>query len=210
MYFEHDGIKYPIKVIRKNNKNTYIRVVSDEICVTTSYFTTDNSINKLIKSNEIAIKKMLTKHVNRKKSDSQISILGKKYDIIIMPIIKNISFDNDKIYIKSKQELTKYLNKYALEIFNKRYEYICNQFNENVPLYRLRQRSMKSKWGVCNKLSKTITLNNHLIEYRIEVIDYVIIHELCHLIHFNHSKLFWSLVSKYCPDYKRLRKELKE
>lgn len=210
MYFEYDEIKYPIKIIRKNNKNTYIRVINDEICVTTSYFTTDNSINKLIKSNENAIKKMLIKHVNRKKSDSQISILGKKYDIIIMPIIKNISFDNDKLYVKSKQELNKYLIKYALDIFSERYNYIYNKFNENISLYRLRQRSMKSKWGVCNRLSKTITLNTHLIEHRIEVIDYVIIHELCHLIHFNHSKSFWDLVYVYCPNYKALRKELKE
>jgi predicted metal-dependent hydrolase len=210
MYFEYNENKYPVKIIRKNNKNTYIRITNDEICVTTSYFTTDNAIKKLIKDNEISIKKMLIKHVNKKKSDSQTSLLGIKYDIIIMSILEGISFESDKIYVKSKLELNKYISKYADEIFNERYNLIYNNLNENIPHYRLRKRMMKSKWGVCNRLSKTITLNTHLIEYRIEVIDYVIIHELAHLVHFNHSKSFWNLVAKYCPDYKLLRKELKE
>ena len=209
MYFEYDEIRYPITIIRKNNKNTYIRIINDEICVTTGYFTTDNAIKKLIKDNDNSIKKMLIKHVNKKKSDSQISILGKKYDIIIMSILEGISFESNKIYVKNKLELNKYIDKYADEIFNQRYELIYNYF-ESIPHYRLRKRMMKSKWGVCNRLSKTITLNTHLIEHRIEVIDYVIIHELAHLVHFNHSKSFWNLVAKYCPNYKLLRKELKE
>lgn len=69
---------------------------------------------------------------------------------------------------------------------------------------------MKSRWGVYNRKNHSITLNSHLIEYSIEKLDYVIIHELCHIIHFDHSKDFWLLVSKYCPDYKKIRKELKE
>jgi len=209
MYFEYDEIKYPIKIIRKNNKNTYIRIINDEICVTTANLDDRKKIKKLIKDNENSIKKMLIKHVNKKKSDSQTSLLGKKYDIIIMSILEGISFESDKIYVKSKLELNKYIDKYADEIFNQRYELIYNYF-ESIPHYRLRKRMMKSKWGVCNRLSKTITLNTHLIEHRIEVIDYVIIHELAHLVHFNHSKSFWNLVAKYCPNYKLLRKELKE
>ena len=61
-----------------------------------------------------------------------------------------------------------------------------------------------------NKANHSITLNSHLIEYDIEKLDYVIIHELSHIIHFDHSKSFWQLVSKYCPNYKKIRKELKE
>ena len=69
---------------------------------------------------------------------------------------------------------------------------------------------MKSRWGVYNKVNHSVTLNSKLIEYPVEILDYVIIHELSHVQHFNHSKDFWALVSKYCPEYKIRRKELKE
>jgi len=63
---------------------------------------------------------------------------------------------------------------------------------------------------VCNKKNKTVTLNSELIKYSIDKLDYVIIHELSHFIHFNHSKDFWNLVSKYCPRHKEIRKELRD
>ena len=69
---------------------------------------------------------------------------------------------------------------------------------------------MKTRWGVYNRLRHTITLNSRLIEFDIEKIDYVIIHELSHIIHFNHSKNFWALVNKYCSNYKKIRKEMKD
>ena len=69
---------------------------------------------------------------------------------------------------------------------------------------------MKTRWGVCYRKSKTITLNTRLLEYDISCLDYVIIHELSHFIHPNHSKEFWKLVSKYCNNYKDMRKKLKD
>ena len=69
---------------------------------------------------------------------------------------------------------------------------------------------MKTRWGVCNIRDNSVTLNTKLIEYDIEKLDYVIIHELSHFIHFNHSKAFWNQVSIYTPNYKQIRKDLKE
>ena len=46
---------------------------------------------------------------------------------------------------------------------------------------------MKTRWGVCNIKDNSVTLNSKLIEYDIQALDYVIIHELSHFIHFNHS-----------------------
>jgi hypothetical protein len=48
------------------------------------------------------------------------------------------------------------------------------------------------------------------MQFKKEIIDYVIIHELCHLREMNHSKRFWKLVEEYCPGYKSHRKELKD
>lgn len=68
---------------------------------------------------------------------------------------------------------------------------------------------MKSRWGSCRS-DKTITLNYHLLYLTDELIDYVIIHELSHTKHMNHSSDFWSLVESFSPNYKQLRKSVKK
>lgn len=73
---------------------------------------------------------------------------------------------------------------------------------------RITIRSQKTRWGSASA-RKNLSFNYRLMRYRKEVIDYVIIHELCHLIEMNHSKKFWMHVKKYCPDYPVLRRELK-
>ena len=68
---------------------------------------------------------------------------------------------------------------------------------------------MKTRWGVCNTKNYNITLNRELIKYDISCLDYVIVHELAHLIEANHSKQFWQIVEKYYPNYKNCRKILR-
>ncbi|HEY6906360.1 MAG TPA: M48 family metallopeptidase, partial [Ignavibacteriaceae bacterium] len=64
------------------------------------------------------------------------------------------------------------------------------------------------RWGSCSA-SGNISLNYKLMKYRKELIDYVIIHELCHLKEMNHSKKFWKLVEGLVTEYKSLKRELK-
>ena len=109
-----------------------------------------------------------------------------------------------------KGRVDKWLLNQIKDLFLKRLDYNYYLFKEKIPYPKLKIRLMKTRWGVCNRRSTTVTLNSKLIEYDIEKLDYVIIHELSHFIHFNHSKLFWETVSKYCTDYKRIRKELKD
>jgi predicted metal-dependent hydrolase len=68
-------------------------------------------------------------------------------------------------------------------------------------------RAQKTRWGSCTS-GKKLSFNYKLMRYRKEVIDYVIIHELCHLKEMNHSEKFWKLVESFCTDYKKLRREL--
>ena len=106
--------------------------------------------------------------------------------------------------------LDKWLINQMKEIFLKRLNYNYQLFNENIPYPKLKIRNMKTRWGVCNRSNFTVTLNSKLIRYSLEKLDYVIIHELSHFVHFNHSSAFWKIVSKYCPNYKMLRKQLNE
>ena len=136
--------------------------------------------------------------------------LGNSYDIIINESIKKVFIDENIIYTKSLKELDKWLKEETLRIFDERYVYIFNHYNEGIKSPILKIRNMKSRWGVYNRSNNTITLNSKLIQFDVSKIDYVIIHELSHIIHFDHSKDFWDLVSKYCPDYKKIRKEMRD
>ena len=73
----------------------------------------------------------------------------------------------------------------------------------------LRVGRFKSKWGSCDRNSK-LAFNWNLIKAPHAVIDYVVIHELCHIIQPNHSKFFWQEVEKYDPAYKEHRAWLKK
>lgn len=70
-------------------------------------------------------------------------------------------------------------------------------------------RDQKTRWGSCSR-RRNLSFNYRLMNHRPEVIDYVIVHELCHLREMNHSDRFWIHVAQILPDYKALRRELKE
>ncbi len=73
---------------------------------------------------------------------------------------------------------------------------------------RLTVRGQATRWGSCSS-HQSISLNYKLLFLPPPVVDYVLIHELCHTVHMNHSKAFWRLVSQYCPTYEAARGELK-
>lgn len=201
-----DHKEYPIEIIRKNNKNTYLRVKDGKIIVTTNYLTSLTTINKLIKNNTAFIDKALNKN-NQKKEDDSFKLFGNSYDIIYG--FNDTEIDNNKIYTKDNKSLNKYLSKYIYNIYEERINYYYSLFEENIPISNLKIRKMTSRWGVCNIKNHNVTLNLELSKYNIECLNYVIVHELSHFIHPNHSKEFWLLVGKYYPNYKDIRKYLR-
>lgn len=207
-----NGKDYEVVIEKKKNKNTYIRVKDDlKIYVTTSYFTTDDYIKKILNENNSFLVKTIKKKILSNQKKEMFFYLGKPYDIIEVSIMDNVEIENDKIYTKNIVMLEKWYKKQTEKIFQQRFEYICSIFDEDIiEMPKMKIRTMKTRWGVYNKKNHSVTLNSQLIEYSLEKLDYVIIHELSHVIHFDHSSSFWQLVSKYCPNYKKIRKELKE
>ena len=94
----------------------------------------------------------------------------------------------------------------ALAYFNERLIFFANKLN--VPLPQLRLSRAKTQWGSCNALG-IIRLNWRLIQVPLPLVDYVVAHELSHLIEMNHSPAFWRIVESIYPDYLVARKDLK-
>ena len=204
--------EYEVIIEKKNNKNSYIRVKDDlKIYVTTSRYSTKRDIERMLEENVDAIEKMIEKKKSQLEKEQSFFYLGNAYDIIEVSIMEEVEIEGNKIFIPSQKKFDRWLEKKIKEIFQEHYEIQYRAFaQEGVSLPTLKIRAMKTRWGVYNRKNHSITLNSHLIEYSLEKLDYVIIHELSHTIHFNHSHAFWDLVSKYCPNYKQIRKELKE
>lgn len=211
MKYVIDKQEYLVNIVRKNNKNTYLRVKKGNVIeVTTSYFTTNHQVLKLIKNNEQAITRMHDKLEKRMEKQESFYYLGKSYQVIIVPTMEEIEWTENQVFVNSMENLNAWVTKEMKRIFQERLNVIYAMFQEDIPYPTLKIRKMTSRWGVCNSVKKTVTLNSELMKYGIVQIDYVIVHELSHFVHFDHSKLFWEVVAKYCPDYKKIRKSLKE
>ena len=208
MQIKIDDNYYDVEIIKKNNRNTYIRVKNGKIVVTTNYLTSKDSIIKLINDNKDSLIKMIDTDDKKQDKSDNFYYFGKLYDVIYG--FNQVEFDGNKIYAPNKKELDKYLLNDIKKIYQARLNYWYNLFEENIPIPNLKIRKMTSRWGVCNIRNHNVTLNYELSKYDISCLDYVIVHELSHFIYHDHQKGFWSLVSKYYSKYKEARKMLKE
>lgn len=97
--------------------------------------------------------------------------------------------------------------KKAKEVFGKRVEYYSPFVGKTV--HRIAIRGQHTRWGSCSSKGN-LNFNWRLMLAPAEIIDYVVVHELCHLLHMNHSKEFWNSVERILPDYKVSKKWLSE
>ena len=208
MKVEIDKHILEVFITKKRQKNTYIRVKEDlNIYVTTNYFTTKEDILKLIENNKTSISRMITRQEKKQQKEKEFTYLGKKYNLVLINS-KEITLGLETILYNNLETLHKWLVKQANSIFLEELNKMYNIFPINIPYPSLTIRKMKTRWGVCNTKTKRVTLNLELIKKDLKYLDYVIVHELAHLVYPNHQYEFWSLVGQVIPNYKELRKEL--
>ncbi len=106
--------------------------------------------------------------------------------------------DNKKHFLLHKDNALKLINEKLFD-FNKNYNFKYN---------RVCVRNQLTRWGSCSKNSN-LNFNYKILFLAPHLADYIIVHELCHLREFNHSKNFWKLVEENIPEYKERRRELK-
>lgn len=210
MTYNYNEKLYNVNIIRKNNKNLYIRVSDNlEVNITCPFYYTNKMIEKVIKENTRSINKMFDNVIRKNNLKNKDSILGNSIEIIYDDVSKP---KENGIFLTVKDEnmLNRWYKRKALVIFKQYLDEAYYVFKEDIPYPKLKIRTMKTRWGVCNRRDNSVTLNLELIKKDQECLNYVIVHELSHFVHFDHSKEFWKTVEKYCPDYKRVRKELKQ
>lgn len=146
-------------------------------------------------------------------SGSDILYLGRRYQLIVHKNTpEKISFAANKILIQTNGDvahlLDLFLKNRAESVFKERL-YSCLKLfpNYNIVEKTVKIRKMSKRWGSFLS-SNQIVLNIDLIKAPKRCIDYVIIHELCHLYHKQHNKDFFNLLQQKCPNYQNLKKEL--
>lgn len=115
--------------------------------------------------------------------------------------------ENKEILEKLRTELKKWYKKKGKEYLSRRVEHFQNIIGVTVTDVSIKSR--KSQWGSCDS-NGCLTFSWRLVMAKPEAIDYVVIHELCHRKHMDHSKAFWNEVMKYMPDYKVWKQWLEE
>ena len=210
MQIELDGNIINVIVERKRIKNVYFRFKEDDtLYVTCHKLIPDIEIKSLIKKNEASILRMY--HKTRKRNDKErvFTFLGEPYTKVFDETLKKVIVDDQYIYAKNESQFDKWYKQECLNVFGDRINNWLPYF-DNIPKFSLRIRKMTTRWGVNNVTKRIITLNSELLKKDISLIDYVIVHELCHFYEANHSSRFWYQVSLRYPNYKKARKELRD
>ncbi len=200
-------------------KNLSIKVFAPKRC-------DKNVIHKFVSEKQNWVEKTIEKlknkielkEINTEYSDNSIFlILGQKYYLSIIDNSKKnyteIIDNKIIIYRKNNSDIEKIIKKYFLKIasekFSERldicYKIFINHIKCDYPTLKI--KFMKSRWGSMSSKG-IISLNAKLIYYKTDIIDYVIMHELCHIKHQNHGRKFYKLFETIVPNWKDYKKEL--
>lgn len=117
-----------------------------------------------------------------------------------------VSFRGEITPLRVERAVSLWYRRQALKLFAARVAHYAPQLG--VTPREIRLSVAKTRWGCCTA-SGAIRLNVQLIKLPLYLVDYVVVHELAHLCEMNHSAAFWAVVASACPDYLKLRRELK-
>ena len=227
-------IKYQNKTIaytvsKAKVKNFYISIQNGEVVIKAPWYATGSQIQSIVEEKRDWIMRKLEEYkVSPRKAkeyaDGEIfQILGESYCLnTYYKDINNaiLNVEDGKIVIilplrlaeqDNTEQIKKMIDKMYYMIAEREVEQAFEKIRRMVGLapeeYRIRK--VKSVWGSCSS-NKKITINQNLMMYSRKALEYVVLHETCHLKYMNHSKKFWEMVAKYMPDYKEAEKELKK
>lgn len=147
-------------------------------------------------------------------NDNQYLFCGERYTKIEIDKLKDIEISGSNIFVPANIDedrrnllLIKWYSNITKEIIMARLSYFADLMQVNYSSVKI--DNSKSKWGSCS-INAELKFNLRLSMLPHKVIDYIVIHELSHLLEFNHSKEFYRIIESVMPDYKKHRARLKE
>ncbi|MBK1811702.1 M48 family metallopeptidase [Clostridium sp. YIM B02505] len=216
------------QLIRSKRKTVAIEVKEDKIIIKCPYNCSKQYLDSLIDKNRAWIEETHKKVMSKKdkklvcKEGQSVYFMGIPYKIKVIRgatdllefngdefIFTTMSslFDNNEESEKTRMELMMaWFRKQGTEYLTKRTCDLAKQLG--LTINKVYIKNVRTIWGSCST-NNNINYNIRLISMPKEIIDYVIIHELCHLVQRNHSEKFWQLVERIIPDYKQKRSFLK-
>lgn len=211
-----NGLKINYEV-KKYSRIRYIklRMERELLVVTVPKSFTKALIEKFIFSKEEWIKEQLYKLESFKYTG--LLYKGIVYDYIVRQGLKNdIFIEADKIIIEIKEKYAEekiivLIEKWYIEEAKKAIGESLKYFSEllGADYNKVAIKNQKTRWGSCSS-NRNLNFNWRLIMAPSFVLDYIVVHELCHLIHMNHSREFWGEVKRIIPDYKKSEIWLKQ
>lgn len=222
----------PYLLTRKPVKNVNLRIKPEgEVLVSANNSVPLDFIDVFIEKKQRYIFSVLSRYEEKKKLFQAVPkryVSGESYDLLGKSLrlkveaSKEESVYTDGVYIflkvKDKDDfrhkenmMSKWLKQYQTTVFEELLQEKYLLFEKYGVTYpTLKIRNMTSRWGSCQPKKGIITLNSKLIEAPRNCIEYVILHELVHFIHPNHSRQFWDFVAMMMPDWKERKKELEK
>lgn len=208
------GTKMTYFIRYGQQKNILLRVKEGQIHISAPEHVQDWEIETLIYKNYHKINKVQTNYEVQSKYDffgtkTWFKLFDEQVEVVLVNDNIHAKMENNIIYMKNYYDNTEQLAK-LYTFLAKQYK---NWFNNRASQWALQMgveyknlsvKVMNMKWGVCYPTTSKIIFNTKLLHFKPDIIDYVIVHELSHLKHANHSKDFYQLVQKFLPKYSEL------
>lgn len=174
--------RYTIEVTRKRIKNMYLRVkdTAGTLSVSAPYGMSDTEIRKFVESKSDWIERNMQEMLVARQLKEQAPVLA--------------PFMEREIRLELKRQLQRLIDKW---------EPVMGVKSAGFTI-----KKMKTRWGSCNVRSHHLNFNLLLVKVPPECAEYVVVHELTHLLEPSHNARFWSLMEYYLPGSKELRKQL--
>ena len=221
-------MEFNYKIIKsaKRKRTTALQVnTKGQIVVRAPKNATNHEIQDFVEKNKDWILKRLNEvktALNYQKNfvnGETFLILGHPYTLKVLNTNKKlpkISFSNGFLIIqkpqqasdkKIKKAVIKWYKKQGKGYLQNRVDFFANKIGKTYN--KITIKSVSSLWGSCSA-KDNLNFNYKILMAPKNVLDYVVIHEVCHLVHRNHGKRFWNLVAKIDPNYKQNRKLLRK
>ncbi len=219
-------VAYRIKYSRRRSIGIIV-TPDDGVIVRAPFRTPLHLIEKFVSSKSVWINKHLDNYsgmirLNNIAVSERNSVLlrGKEYKLLVSAAVRNsVNLGEKEITFNfkdpaDKSSLSKFIENWFKRVASDHIESTLKKILVTYDSYgfspaALSVRSMKRRWGSCSSKGK-ITLNSELVKLDERYLEYVILHELCHLRHHNHSQAYYKLLSEVFPDWKETRKELRK